>query len=238
MSERRILGEFIDTIERGQIAEVLSEESLQPVVIPDPIELITTDFPNANRLAPLWLNLDGLVSVGNILNSPVLWRKLLKTQDRQAQLRASFDVGEPNTEKAADKITNRNRNFSQKAISVSLLATAMGDSLDIDTVSEKYNYFNLPTGFDSAKEITEIYPEPVNTPEELYERFCQLFPPDDANHGLFGIFLNNDEFEGVTAIHCPAPTLVKTMFEEYGKIIRTEEFKKVFEAAVVKPVAE
>lgn len=240
--ERRLMP-FIEAVTQAQIRDSLQKVAYQPIEMigkNDFLDVTTFDEIRLGMLAPDWLSVKGLVSLGEVMNSSALWLDLLKkqTQDVQRDTQKGIDYKYTFTsEQAASGIHNSNVKFARRAIALNLIASALGQKM----YEYPTRYHNIPdviTGFQSASDMVDIYPVEATNPQQLHERFKQMFSLEDkqvSNADLFTLFVENNEFYGgqnKQANACTAPTLVKNIFHEYGRILRTGEYKKIFLAAV------
>lgn len=224
MNERRRLSMFVDAVSGYQVAGALKAVALKPVQ-----RISEKEFPkvatfavsDVRKIAPHWLDVQGLVSLGEVMNSKYFWLDLLKQQNPQIQRDSQAILISSSNEKAAESIHESNLKFSARTVALNLLAAAIGRKFGEDIEDSECFLISVQTGFQSAMAMSRIYPKPVTNSQELYERLCELFPvdePEPQKLDLFTLLVNHNEFYGRKSGNaCVAPTLTKKCFRNMEK---------------------
>ncbi len=173
---------------------------------------------------PSWMQRSGLIQMTSELTSPSVWENLIPG----SSLAKKIDEGterkdDTRTEDIARQISESNAGFATSALTLGLLAAAIGPSV-------KYTFRNryiAPIKGDFVVSIGNRYPGRAKTPDEFIERVRELIPnPDTEDPRAEGTLIHAliaHEVFGSSKRRCPAIPFVRSMLEQWGRQLDTDE---------------
>ncbi len=202
------------------------------------------DTQNAQKALP-WLDFRNLLGEAQAMNDIQFWEALIRSTPQSTREELLRVLGKKWAHGVAARIHEANKSFFVPSTQRMLLAAVLGNELQ-DPITHAYDGKNAIAN-PAMHAVKKLFLHKVSSPEEIYARLTELFPPrgeaaghhpghTSAIHGLrqhdaFARRFDPQDTTGRFADkdrHCPAVSLTAKIYGAYGNILQTPAYRSSF----------